>query len=957
MVVCVTGCCRKMLRLSLLILCTATLCSAAVVRDVQTSKRSVDEGVAGIRSIVSKLSSDIANEALRKKRQADDSGSASGTTQATPFTLPGGLTWPTLPENFTLPTFTIPTLPETLPSIPTLPGGSTLPPNITFPTIPDNLTIPTDITIPSTITLPTLPGNVTLTVPTLPFNITIPPDIFENVTLPPIDITLPPFDNFTLPPLDNITFPPLDNFSFPTDLADIFPSILPSGITDLLTGVLTGDIPTFDSIISNALTTGVSDECAMGWTTLFNSTDSNGISDGLRAVDSFGKIGAGFVQGNMYALGSYDECFSLPNTKYCLSDLVVLLDGGGLPNPELFYAICLPQVCSIDDILNGVNSTNEQLSFFNVTIEISSVSCESETKPSYNAGAILMILVWVLIAAAVLGATTLHLVLKTVKKHRQNKEGTEVSGETSSTDDPSYKQSTILKLAFTLSLYKNIPAILSTEQTQPKSHIITSLDGIKVLSLVWIILGHTQLWSIFFDSNSSHLSKNVLTRFSYQAILSSPFGYDSFFLLSGVLLAYVTLRKMAVKSKRKYAVLLTHYIQRILHFMPVYAIILFTGWLLTVYFADGPLWQRTIGDDSKLYENCNRYWWTNLFYINNLYPWANLDECMPWTWYVSTEIQFFVIAPAIVLPLALFYPIGLIIVGALLIGNVVLLGVLTGTYDLNASIFLDLDLHTVIPENIEPDGHNSIDDIHIKPWARIGPFVLGILLGFLIYKKVRPAFKLPINQIVYTCLWVTAFGLCFSNVYGLYGAYDSYDALTEGEEIAYQMFSRLSWSLGLAIVIYSCHNGYGWIINDFLSMKMWKPLNRLSLITYLIHPIVLFVLFYTRRAPVYNTDITLTVYTIATVVLSYGAAAIIACFVDRPLFHIETAILGLVGFKKTIRGDTQEGSNEEEIEERGEGHENYYFREMEKEDLKRMEAELEDETTVEEGVAKDITQI
>ena len=993
----------KMLRpFLLLFVCTATLCNTAVVKrrsaaEMQTSKPSANEGVAGIRTIVSELSSLIANEFIlrKEKRQTDGSGSGTteATTEATPFTLPGDLTLPTLPENFTLPTFTLPTLPETLP---TLPDNVTLPGNITLPTLPDNVTLPT---LPGNITLPTLPGNITLptlpsnitlptipnnlTIPTLPstvtlpgnvtlpFNITIPPDIFENVTLPPIDIgniTLPPFDNFTLPPLDNITFPPFDNFTFPpfdniSFPTDIFPSILPPGITDLLTGLLTGDLPTFDSIITNALMTGVSDGCAMEWTVLFNSTDSNGISDGIRAVDSFGKLGAGFLQGNMYALGSYDQCFSLPDTKYCLSDLVVTLDGGDLPNPELFYAICLPNNCTIDDIVSGVNSTNEQLSFFNVTIDISSVSCESDTKPSYNAGAILMILVWVLIAAAVFGATTLHLVLNTIRKNRPHKEGTEVSSETSSIDAPRSKQSTITKLAFTLSLLKNVPAMLSTKQEQPKSDVITSLDGIKVLSLVWIILGHTQLWSIFFDSNSAHVSKNVLTRFSYQAILSSPFGYDTFFLLSGVLLAYVTLRKMAVKSKRKYVVLLTHYIQCILHFTPVYAIILFTGWLLTVYFADGPIWQRTVGDDSRLYENCNKYWWTNLFYINNLYPWANIDECMPWTWYVSTEIQFFVFAPAIVLPLALFYPIGLIIVGALLIGNVVLLGVLTGVYDLSASIFLDLNLDTAIPHEIVSDGHNAIDDIHIKPWARIGPFVLGILLGFIIFKKVKPTFKLPINQVIYTCLWIIAFGLCFSNVYGLYGTYDGSDTLTKGEEIVYQMFGRLSWSMGLAIVTYSCHNGYGWIFNDFFSMKMWKPLNRLSIIAYLVHPLVLFVLFYTRRAPVYNTDITLTVYTIATVVLSFGAAAIITCFVDRPLFNIETAILGFVGLNKPlVVKEAREGIHEgEEMEERNEGHENYYFREMEKEDLKRMEDELKDEladgTTVEEEEAKDITQI
>ena len=141
---------------------------------------------------------------------------------------------------------------------------------------------------------------------------------------------------------------------------------------------------------------------------------------------------------------------------------------------------------------------------------------------------------------------------------------------------------------------------------------------------------------------------------------TKQFGFDSFFLLSGTLIAYVALQKMAnKKTKRHYTILTTQYIRRILHFTPVYAIILFSYWLLTVHFGDGPLWRNTIGVGSTLYKNCERNWWTNLFYINNLYPWANLDECMPWSWYVSNEIQFFVLAPVMIVPLYLFYPIGL----------------------------------------------------------------------------------------------------------------------------------------------------------------------------------------------------------------------------------------------------------------------------------------------------------
>merc|ERR1711884_483424 len=56
------------------------------------------------------------------------------------------------------------------------------------------------------------------------------------------------------------------------------------------------------------------------------------------------------------------------------------------------------------------------------------------------------------------------------------------------------------------------------------------------------------------------------------------------------------------------------------------------------------------------------------------------------------------------------------------------------------------------------------------------------------------------------------------------------------QSIMYNCFSKTGWSLALAWIIFSCHKGYGGVVNSFLSWKAWIPLSRLTYAAYLIHP-------------------------------------------------------------------------------------------------------------------------
>ena len=56
-------------------------------------------------------------------------------------------------------------------------------------------------------------------------------------------------------------------------------------------------------------------------------------------------------------------------------------------------------------------------------------------------------------------------------------------------------------------------------------------------------------------------------------------------------------------------------------------------------------------------------------------------------------------------------------------------------------------------------------DIYVKPWTRIGPYIIGFLTGYILYKtecKIRIPKVLAFHQIIYTQFddELNRFGLC-----------------------------------------------------------------------------------------------------------------------------------------------------------------------------------------------------
>ena len=696
---------------------------------------------------------------------------------------------------------------------------------------------------------------------------------------------------------------------------------------------------------ANSLAVQYTSSCLDDFSKLFQTMGKDGVSLGFRAVDALGKPGSGILDGNTYMYGSLDECLDIRHrVKYWLAPvkLVEIVPTHSHYKVLITFemGMCVPQTCNETDLQYFVNKTNEFLyprtgnKYFLATNSSYLQTTESKRLP-FSSGATVMITVCAIFVALVAAATIVDGLLMWLASIAEQpstglfvvnadaetpgisvEERIPLLGRSLQSTKPDIRQTRGFEFLAAFSLFKTVPMILATKQPPTA---ITSLNGIRVLSMFWVILGHTFVWiqTSILLKNPIKFITTIPQRFSFQAVFGGFFAVDSFFLLSGTLVAYLTLREMEKKKGR--FPFLTYYLHRYLRLTMVYAFVLFFWWTLTVYFGNGHWWKAIVGPESVQMKSCEKYWWTNLLYINNFYPWRLNYECMGWSWYLANDMQFYVLAPLIIIPLYYFFPVGLVITILLLGASIITNGVIASTKGYSANLYMP-------PANISND--SEPDDMYIKPYCRVPPYLVGLMLGYLIYRKVCFPLHWILNYVIYSVIWLFSAGLCFAVVYGLYDTWHGH-VTTRAVNVTYYMFGRFSWGLGLALMVFACHNGYGCVINNFLSMKFWIPLSRLTYNAYLIHPIVLSVLYGTMKDTFVYSDYTIASMIVSNVVLSYGVAGVVAAFVEFPLSNLELAIFKLVGLRQ--RESTRMAAGQREERER---------EEQEREEQRRRETNL-----------------
>ncbi|GIY81470.1 nose resistant to fluoxetine protein 6 [Caerostris extrusa] len=329
------------------------------------------------------------------------------------------------------------------------------------------------------------------------------------------------------------------------------------------------------------------------------------------------------------------------------------------------------------------------------------------------------------------------------------------------------------------------------------------LHGIRFLSMSWIILCHSYAFSASSIRNMAE-TINLFDNWPFQVILNGFYSVDSFFFCSADFLVTHVYLQQAFKTDGKIP-WLYFYIHRFIRLTPVYMIVLAFYTTLDSHISSGPIWPDVDVDPS-----CQSRWWWNILYINNFLTAS--EQCMGWAWYLANDMQFYVICPLFLIALWRRPVIGYSLLGVTFAASTITTFVLSYEYNL----FSGLGNIVRVVDDIEDfmlRWTDYFDIIYIKPYTRISPYLVGILLAYCIYKtRQNGSFKL--HKITLYLGWIVASTITLACMYGLYHRDQS------RVEIAfYNSFSRTCFfAFGLAWVIFVCVTDQG---GDIFS---WIPI-------------------------------------------------------------------------------------------------------------------------------------
>ena len=240
------------------------------------------------------------------------------------------------------------------------------------------------------------------------------------------------------------------------------------------------------------------------------------------------------------------------------------------------------------------------------------------------------------------------------------------------------------------------------------------LNGLRVLSMLWIILGHTYSFMLSGALLNPLVPLDFFKMFSFNIITSAPYSVDIFFWLTGFLGVYILLNMMNKRNGKMQNPLMI-YFHRYIRIIPLYLFVILFLWFLMTSVGNGPIFFKY-----KYTYTWSNTWWINLIFLNNIAEiHENANGWITWTWYLPNDMQFFLLVPILAYLLYHKRLYGFIFIS--IYQTLWFAGTIYAAFELNLS-----------PSYLKATESYYFYFYH-RPFARIGPFTVGVLAALMLF--------------------------------------------------------------------------------------------------------------------------------------------------------------------------------------------------------------------------------
>ncbi|OQR69130.1 nose resistant to fluoxetine protein 6-like [Tropilaelaps mercedesae] len=606
--------------------------------------------------------------------------------------------------------------------------------------------------------------------------------------------------------------------------------------------------------------------------------------------DSTGRPDSGVLTGGFSFLGFYSECLhAAPSpielqfqppfvSRYCMATLNVtkVTPKGSAYLPDVIWnktmeahiariGLCVPSLCSPHDISELIAMTLKDVV---AGTEVISTSCSDSGSTYGTDRKAIMMTGAVLFFIALAGVGTLY-------HFGRDTCGTPADAAAGSSDPlmapVKSRQSAIDRLLMSFSVLENGSKILSTAKTVDG---ITSLHGLRLWSMLWIIFGHSysfaQQWVTYRNTDAM---KAVPADIISQGIANGTLSVDTFFFISGLLVVYVTFSKMDQDGGRINVPMF--YFHRYWRMTPLMLVVIGLCANVLPYVSGGPRWSESI---STYDVTCQKNWWINALYLQNF---VNTPQmCLNHTWYSAVDMQFYIVSPVILLVLYKNRTVGLLLITFLGLASMAATAIIIAVNNYPAMPYIS----NIVPlESL--NGYSA--NVYIKPYCRMGPYLVGMVTGYVIHQSNG---RLQFTRRATVLGWVGAISGMLVVLYAMWNANTGVSLPPVAIAALYGACSRTLWAVGLSWIVLACLSGHGGVVNSILSWKGLVPFSRLTYSAYIIHPVVM-AIFYGSREGVFDyTPSLITYFALGNIVVTYLLSFVMSLVFESPLIGIERVL-------------------------------------------------------------------